>query len=102
MQSITFSYNWNNKLDCKCFTTVRLKYDKKYFPGAKLLVKYKGIEFPVIVRDVRHFMLNEVDIFTAMLDTGYSTTEFIKIIRTMYGNIDFSKQQLSCILLERI
>ncbi len=102
MESIKFSYNWNNKLDNKCFTTVRLKYDAKYFVGAKFSVDYKGKFFHVVVRDVKHFMLNDVDLFTAMIDTGYSTTEFIKIIRTMYPRIDFSQQQLSCILLEKI
>ena len=102
MESIKFNHNWNNKLDCKCFTTVRLKYDAKYFVGAKFSVDFKGKFFYVIVRDVRHFMLKDLDLFTAMLDTGYSTFEFRNIIRTMYPRIDFSQQQLSCILLEKI
>ena len=30
LKSIHFSYNWNNKLGCKSFSTVRLWNQKKY------------------------------------------------------------------------
>ena len=31
--TINFSYNWNSKLNCSAFTTIRVKNDKKYRIG---------------------------------------------------------------------
>jgi len=30
MRQVKFSTNWNNKLDCRCFTTIRLKNPSKH------------------------------------------------------------------------
>lgn len=32
-RSIKFSYNWNQKLNCKAFTTIRIHNDGKYVVG---------------------------------------------------------------------
>ena len=29
-QNLNFSYNWNNKLECSAFTTIRLRNDDRY------------------------------------------------------------------------
>lgn len=39
---IRFSYNWNNKLNCKAFTTIRLHSPERYFLGAKFNVYLNG------------------------------------------------------------
>ncbi|MBF7091118.1 hypothetical protein IUY40_06160 [Flavobacterium sp. ALJ2] len=33
MEKLEFSTNWNNKLDCKCFTTIRIFNPAKHFRG---------------------------------------------------------------------
>ena len=46
MEKLEFSTNWNNKLDCKCFTTIRLYNPNKHFRGNQFEIslqnKFKG------------------------------------------------------------
>jgi hypothetical protein len=45
--TIRFSYNWNNKLDNKAFTTIRLHNPKKYSVGNEYNIQindqHKGV-----------------------------------------------------------
>ena len=106
MNKLTFSFNWNNKLDCNAFTTIRLRNDNKYYKGAKFITEliYKGQvtnKGDVMVEEVKHFKIDKINEFVALLDTGYSRVDCIKTIQTMYKNIvpDWNKQDLSLILL---
>lgn len=103
MSTINFSYNWNNKLDCSSFTTIRLRNENKYRVGleykAWLKQESKG---NVKCLDIRHFWLADLNEFVARLDTGYSVEECRQIILRMYPAVDFSKKQLSLILLHKI
>lgn len=90
MENLTFSYNWNNKLDCKAFTTMRLHNPKKYFVGATFQVwlqegagpaKALGI---VEVKDIRTLDAEQINEFIARLDTGYSRAEALQILQRMY------------------
>lgn len=102
MENLNFSYNWNNKLACPCFTTLRLRNDNKYFPGARFSISLhkKLLIHEVEVIDVKHLYLLQINEFIARLDTGYSKTECVKLIKTMYKNsaINWSTKQLSIIL----
>ncbi|CAN5309300.1 hypothetical protein BH09BAC1_BH09BAC1_14290 [soil metagenome] len=42
METIAFNQNWNNKLDCNCFTTLRIRNDRKYRAGSEHAVELKG------------------------------------------------------------
>jgi hypothetical protein len=100
---LAFSYNWNNKLNCNCFTTLRLYSPAKHAVGSRFNVTLKGVHkgYAKIV-SLRLITLNQINDFVARLDTGYSANECRDIIRTMYKNqkyIKWDTQQLALCLL---
>lgn len=103
MDEIKFSYNWNNKLDCKAFTTIRIENPNKYKVGhlyyIKLKEEHKGNAACVAIKS---FFLKDLNDFIAHLDTGYDRFECEKIIRRMYPNVDFNSVRLYLILLKQI
>lgn len=86
LPELSFSENLNNKLDCLCFSTIRLHNPKKYYLGAKLAVSLKGQlrPHPATVRNVTTFYLRHLTEGMALLDTGYSLAETRQIIEKMY------------------
>ncbi|GAB4493362.1 MAG: hypothetical protein OHK0045_22710 [Raineya sp.] len=85
MQNIDFTYNWNKKLDCDCFTTFRIYNPAKYKIGDTVTVSLKGqIIKECVIIDVKKMKIAQVNTFIANLDTGYSVDEFKKIVHTMY------------------
>lgn len=101
---ITFNHNWNGKLFCTCFTSIRLRNDHKYKCGYEYDVILKGFNTgPAILTDVRHFHIDQINDFIALLDTGYNKEETITMLKTMYKNIvpDWGKQQISLLLFRR-
>lgn len=103
-ETLKFTTNWNNKLNCQCFTTLRLHNPKKYFVGAKKDIfldnRLKGA---ATIIGVQSFLLEHINDFIARLDTGYSAKECQKIILEMYKNnpvINWKTQQLDFCLLQ--
>lgn len=107
---ITFNHNWNGKLFCTCFTSLRLRNDKKYQNGTTFqIILNKPGKNPfnageAILCDVRHLYIHQINDFMAMIDTGYNREETVKMLQTMYKNIvaDWNTQQLSLLLFRRI
>lgn len=101
---INFSYNWNKKLDCNCFTTIRLENYNKYKTGLSYQIHLKN-EFIKVgkIVEIKVFPLDKINEFISRIDTGYSKEETIKIINRMYpdtiNNIDKS---FMLILLETV
>lgn len=89
MKTINFSYNWNNKLDCKAYTTFRLYNPSKYVVGDiyQIRLKDKPVHQALLV-DIRRMSLDKVNEFIAHIDTGYSLDEFRNIVRKMYTGAD--------------
>ncbi len=106
MKDLIFSYNWNNKLQCKAFTTIRLRQDQKYQVGEeyKIILQPKGKEPDAKgiaeIKAIKHFKLDALTEFISYIDTGYNREECEKIIRRMYSKLDLKKQELSFILLK--
>ena len=100
---IKFSYNWNNKICCKCFTTLRIEDNQKYIIGNKykITLKEKYIKSVEII-DIRCFKINNIGDYIGYLDTGYSGVETIAIIKKMYPKVDFSIISLYFILMKTI
>lgn len=81
-----FSYNWNGKLDCKnFFTTIRLHNPNKYWINSihRIFLKLEDLGTAKIVQ-VRTVRLDDIDAFTASLDTGYNAAQTRDLFRKMY------------------
>lgn len=107
MTDLIFSYNWNNKLYCKAFTTIRIKNEKKHAIGTEYKIKLhpKGVagteELGIAtIKDVKYFKIEKLNDFMSYIDTGYNKEECEKIMRRMYPKIDFEKADFSFILLK--
>lgn len=100
METIPFSYNWNNKLDCKAFTTIRIFNPAKHVVGNRVQAVLKGeSKGEGTIMDVKPFLLEKLNPFMSYLDTGYSVEECRNIIVRMYPKIDFTTKQLAFILI---
>lgn len=106
MNTIDFSYNWNNKLLSKAFTTIRLKNDHKYKTGETYTIAHVayGNLGPAKIVAMMHFKLSALTETMARIDTGYDLEECKKIILRMYQNknLDYSTQLFSFITLAYI
>jgi hypothetical protein len=109
MKKINFSYNWNNKLECKSFSTVRLENPEKYqlLELFEVVLKTKKNE-PEIKKGiarlqvVNSFYLDKVTPGMSFLDANLPVIDFIKLVQTMYKNkgIDFKKKKLSFLVFQ--
>lgn len=100
---LEFSYNWNNKLFNKCFTTLRLS--NRFVVGHRYDV-YLLNDYLVSVEvlQIKFFKLDEINMYVSYLDSGYSPAECKNILQKMYKNknVDWSKQLISFVLLKTI
>lgn len=103
MDKISFSFNLNNKLDCKPFTTIRLLQPDKYRTGEtyQITLKLKEV-FQAKIIEIKPFFLKDLNEFIAHLDTGYNKEECTEILKKMYPNVNFQHKQLSLILLKKV
>lgn len=108
MDTLKFSTNWNNKLNCKCFTTVRLYDPNRHFQYKDFIVELKkGNIYEKIgifkVMDIATGLLSEIPSHICYLDTGYGKVEFIKIFENMYKNssIDIHNATLCVMVLSK-
>lgn len=109
MDRLNFSHNWNKKLDCDCFSTIRRWNPAVHFEGKEVEVydnsvspaRYKGRAKYAIVSE---FTLRQLKPAAAMLDTGYDLDETLNIIRTMYKNkiTDFDNQRFAYCILRKL
>lgn len=106
MNQIIFSTNWNNKLDNKVFSTIRLQNTHKYKLQEiyEIIDKSQNKTFQAVCVYIHHFQLQNLPEGTAWLDTGYSRAETIRIIERMYKHKDVNVHQsmFSLILLKKI
>lgn len=110
MESLRFTSNWNNKLECACFTSIRLRNDHRYFVGARFEIVLVNGSLQVIkgtcqLMNIRFLMLDQIDDMTAFVDTAYNASACREIIRKMYKNysppVDWKRQQLAVLLFRR-
>ncbi len=102
MKIIDFSYNWNNKLNCKAYTTFRINSDK-YQTGETYQIHLNGkpLHQAVIVAK-KTLKLNQVNEFIAHIDTGYTVKEFNEVVRRMYKKHNVDKLTFCLILLKQV
>lgn len=105
---IRFDRNWNNKLSCECFTTIRLK-DPLYRKGntLKLLLLENGVYRTlgtVRILEAKPLRLHQVNEFLSRLDCGMGIDGFTQMLHGMYREKvkDLHTQDLVMLLLERV
>jgi hypothetical protein len=105
IDQLCFSENWNHKLDCLAFTSLRLHWPANYYVGAQKEIVYKGQSkgWAQIVA-VKQLRLAQINDYIALLDTGYPAAECQDLIRKMYKNknINWDTQLIDFILLRYI
>jgi len=102
MKTLTFSYNWNNKLNCQAFTTIRLSSKFEVGEKVKIIFKDKSLGYGQII-DIRGFYLKNLNDWLAMIDTGFSADECRQILKDMYKNknVNWDTQILHSILIKK-
>lgn len=85
MNEIKFSQNWNRKLCCKLFTTLRLsgKHNLNDVVLVTLKDKERGL---AVVMDKQEISLDMITDSLAYIDTGYNAEETKKILQKMHKN----------------
>ena len=102
METLDFSYNWNNKLSSTFFTTLRL-LSPKYQVGKTFQVRLKGKDLCIVqCVDFKMLMIDDINSYIAGLDTGYSVPECKSIIKKMYPTKDWTTQRLVLVLFQVI
>jgi len=82
---ISFTFNWNNKLQNKAFSTIRLHNPKKYQNGKVYQIELKGEALgTAILKEKRTLKADQLNDFICYLDTGYSRTETLNMLTKMY------------------
>lgn len=99
MNRITFSYNWNKKLDSNYYTTLRLS-NVSYQKGQliEIVLKGKKIHTGKII-EMRLITIDQINEFIGGLDTGYGAEETKNIIKKMYPNKNWEETLLVLILI---
>lgn len=104
IERIEFTQNWNGKLNCDSFTTMRLHNPVKYCVGASKQIYLKGVwKGNAKIIDVRRIHLSDINQFTAKLDTGLPPEDCRRLIRALYKNrpgINWDAQLIDLCLLE--
>jgi hypothetical protein len=85
--SFEFTSNWNNKLDCDCFSTIRLHNPNKHVMGRVYhIVLNKHLKlYPAELVYITTITLDKMTEGMAYLDTGYNLKEMKDIIFKMYN-----------------
>lgn len=85
LEKINFNTNWNNKLNNKTFSTIRIFNNKKFIIGYyyKILLKNEYL-FDAKLEFEKSFYIDGLTNPMAYLDTGYPRNETIDILKKMY------------------
>lgn len=87
-EELHFSYNWNNKLDCKSFTTIRIS--GKYSLNSQWRIFLKGDYLGLAkVVSVTQLLADNMSEPMALLDTGYNKKDTLDILKKMYPTYNF-------------
>lgn len=100
---IHFSNNWNGKLNCEFFTTIRLKKDK-YVPGRRYEIYLRDtLAFEATIYDIKQIRLADITEYVARTDMGLTGYDCRQFFREQYAdkNINWDTQILQYILLRK-
>lgn len=101
---ILFGKNWNNKLHCDCFSTIRLKNDIYKVGSVYEIILGGEPVFDCTIMLIKELKLIDITEGMALLDTGTTAKEFREIFIKIYKKhpIDWKTQVLQWIVLKKI
>jgi hypothetical protein len=109
MKTIKFSCNWNKKLNCDYFTTIRLHNPEKYKPENchNILLLENGVwrDYGLAeIVSVRILRLHQLNEFICGLDTGYTVYDTKQILHRMYKDRikDINQAEFSFVLYRKV
>ena len=90
---VSFSQDWNEKLSCNSFSTIRLKNTSKYVKGEKYLIMlkipgsgvYESLGVATLVGS-SNFTLDQISASMSYLDADMPATNLRSMLHTMYKN----------------
>ena len=103
LPKLNFDRNYNNKLRCKVFTSLRLPHAKlKVGARFEITLSYypKGVVKIIGVEDIRG---GELPLLKAKIDTGFDVKETMQILKNCYKDrhcINWNTQDLVLLYLE--
>lgn len=113
MKTLKFSQNWNNKLDCDYFTTIRLYNKEKYdyyfdiFKNKEEIAILLNNKEKCIARivDIEVRLMRDISDFSVMVDVGADRHTFEMLMSSMYSkkpewNSNFTRLIILCIRKE--
>ena len=83
---LEFSYNWNNKLSCKAFTTLRLSDRFNIGDKVEVYLLLRKLGTADVVNKIK-IQFGKISDTVAYLDTGYNAAECRNILQRMYKNM---------------
>lgn len=101
MINTRFANNWNGKLSCSSFTTIRLYNESTYATDSIHEIFYKDLHVGrARVIDMKKLPIDRISDWIGFLDTGYSGAETQRILRTMYKKKEGEELLLSFVLFK--
>lgn len=101
MNELVFTQNYNNKLNCHAFTTLRLQNTNRHvlFAEYKIMLGKQHLKNAQL-RAIKHIDISQINDYIALLDTGLPAINCVALIKSIYPNVDFSQQKLSFLLFQ--
>ncbi len=85
LETLVFSADWNKKLGCQYYTTIRLNNPSKYMVGKKLKVMLgRRLHHIAEVACISEITLGRVSEAMAFIDAGLDLPKFKTLITKMY------------------
>ena len=105
-ERLEFEDNFNNKLNCQCFTTIRIHQPVRNAIGAVKQVYLKGVwKGNAWIIHATTITMDRINLPMAKLDTGLSPEECRRLIKSLYKNrpgINWKTQPLDYMVLEYV
>jgi hypothetical protein len=101
MRTINFSYNWNNKLDNKVFTTIRGNFIAME-PGTSVQIMLKNKLYCwAKVKECILCKFADINPLIIYLDTGYAPNEAYELFKSMGLDVNDKTKDCMLLILER-
>jgi len=99
---INFSCNWNKKLDCNYFTTIRQYNLSKYEVGRRYVIKLKNVPISVCkIIEMYTTTVRDMSELLTRLDAGMSKEDMRVMLNRMYHGLIEDKTLFMVLLLQK-